>query len=461
MSDVDLERSSAINRLRSEILLEVFRFSNAFKAVEDRNFDEKSSTQINNNAVVLSHADSHWRSITLSTPSLWCTFDISLPSTSPDEVPNSLTLLIELHLERSKNAALDIRVAFSPDNVDYGTSFPILPQLFRQAHRWRTAVLVLPDSKELENTAFPKTFPLLQELDIRMLDIYEDGHCSAPVFRAPVLRKLAVSMFEYGGDYGSSCLREVILSWMSPDVVAEFLKDVPEQCHVHIFTLFTPDSSPGLCEVTSTLKTLSITATDNILPSDEDALNNLLQSLTLLNVEGLEFADKGRELFSLPAEQLVLMLKRSESSLTKLTHLKLDGYSLLDIDLLDILNHVPALTSFVLKEAYDPDADRPLTKQFFRRLDDFDGCRLVLVPKLTSIELLLRSEPHPWDALYTFLQSRTLPLLQDNLSPDIARLQEAKIGVKRSEWETVANSWEGKLSKFRLDGLDLKVATRC
>ncbi|KIK50168.1 hypothetical protein GYMLUDRAFT_253220 [Collybiopsis luxurians FD-317 M1] len=460
-SGKDCKNSPSIDRLPVELLLEVFSLSNTFNPIEDEDFSEESPTQINRNAVALSHVNSRWRLVSLSTPSLWSTFDISLSSTSWDKVPVSLPMLIAVHLERSKNAVLDIRVAFDRNNVNYARSFPILPRLFKEAHRWRSSVLVLPESQELISTIFPTTFPLLHELHMRLLPLDDVGSCRAPVFHAAALRTLSISMFGYGGDYNLNCLCDVTLTWVSPNIAARFLDNVPSHCSAKIVTLVaSPHSSYDACEVTSALSALSITATENNLANDEHALANLLRSLTLPNVERLEFIDEGHG-FYFPVEPFISMLGRSQSFCTDILHLKLDNYSISDVDLLKILRHLHALTFLTLKEARNVDAGRPLTEQFFYSLDHSNSANSALddrykcvIPKLTCIELQLESRPHPWHALNVFLTSR-LPPVNDAALSHVAPLRSAHISVEHWAWADVADFWTDEFCKHRLQGLDI------
>ncbi|KAG9044841.1 hypothetical protein FS837_007423 [Tulasnella sp. UAMH 9824] len=81
--------------------------------------------------MILSHVNSHFRSIALGMPSLWSTIDDILPPP-----------IVKLYLERSEGAFLDIRIESSSD-VTIALEDSILHQLFRhlQPHAHRVKAL--------------------------------------------------------------------------------------------------------------------------------------------------------------------------------------------------------------------------------------------------------------------------------------------------------------------------------
>ncbi|KAE9401317.1 hypothetical protein BT96DRAFT_1018266 [Gymnopus androsaceus JB14] len=432
-----------IDRVPDEILLEIFRFSNTRTP---REFERKTVSHFNIDSAVLSLVTARW-----------------------PKVPSSVEAFVKLYLERSKDAALDICILFSEDCVfdnyseveseeehDHNddaedsparSSLPILSILLQHAHRWRTAVMQLPESVG-GNTTFPSAFPSLEELDVRCMPENDAGMVWCPTFHAPLLRKLSVEKFCYGGKFGSSCLDYMSLTWITPDTVTTFLEEVSVQCIVEIFTVFTPYTNYGTAEVTSPLKALSITATGE----DEDqgeALATLLTSLTLPNMEKLTLINESGE-SAFPVNGLLSMLDRSQSSLTKLTHLHFERCRFSDGDLLRILEKIPALTGFIFEEK-----EESLTGHFFQSLMGpslKENNLMLMVPSLMRVVLKFHSRSIPFDELLSFIESRR----QNDQLPNRV-LRTAVITIPKASSQ-VLEALEDRLSKLRSDGVvEMKV----
>ncbi|KIK58123.1 hypothetical protein GYMLUDRAFT_75160 [Collybiopsis luxurians FD-317 M1] len=185
----------------------------------------------------------------------------------------------------------------------------------------------------------------------------------------------------------------------------------------------------------------------------------------LPNVEKLEFTGYGREEFTFPVDQFLSMIGHPEVSMTKLTHLKLEGYAMSDDNFLRVLEKLSALTSLTFKEA-DGDGDEPLTARFFRSLVDRDCLGLTktrdgrsdaLVPQLTHIKLRMRSKSLPWNELHSFLESR-----QDSkrIHPySIVSLLKATIYIPKFGLDQISDDSKSRFVKLRSGGLDVRIIT--
>ncbi|KAF9072566.1 hypothetical protein BDP27DRAFT_397092 [Rhodocollybia butyracea] len=248
-----------IDRLQTEILCEIFLFSSSTITAAD--FErEYIQSRIITDPTSLTFVNKRWNAIALAMPSLWSKIYVSIQSFSHGSL---LEFFVDHRLKLSKNAPLDICVLFSEDTVkdwdrdrdryrggdsdsdedygasngDYGASnecgvwedyessdedsdtpqvaLPILAKLFQHAHRWKSAILQLPESREFDHTEFPDTFPLLQELEMRWVSCEATEHC--PSFHAPLLRKFTMEKFMFDEHFGCSHLNEITLSWVSPN----------------------------------------------------------------------------------------------------------------------------------------------------------------------------------------------------------------------------------------------------
>ncbi|KAF5381439.1 hypothetical protein D9757_009048 [Collybiopsis confluens] len=426
----------------------------------------------------------------------------------------SLENLVDLHLGRSKNSPLYVRWA-CPDGICYDGTFPILSKLLEHSSRWYTAVLLLPDGKALEIAlglrdgggsseesggeytdeddeegdeekkkespkekaqtrppTFPESFPLLQELEMKLLQD-DERDMSSPSFRAPNLRKLSINTFGYGCNFRSKFLEEITLSFVTANTTLEYLKDVPAGtgCKVHIVDLFTLDFENDdddrfidFPTFVSHLGALTITAATDF-NEPEDATLKVIRNLTLPDVERLEIVNQISSVQDFPVEQIVSMLQRSAKSSpsmsSTLRHLCIDRYRMRDNELVTVLEHTPALTSLAMREAPGGDADNlPLTEEFFSDLvvgsSEDRGKEEVLVPNLARLEIEMHSEEHPWDSLYAFLESRRRPSSSENSS----LVLKVGLSVRGPEWDRVRGTWEKKIEELGKSGVEVKVVER-
>ncbi|KAF9075571.1 hypothetical protein BDP27DRAFT_1415349 [Rhodocollybia butyracea] len=298
-----------IDRLPNELLWKILLFYSYTTTVAGfKKYYGRS--RINTNYIA--RVNKLWRAIALAIPSLWSKIYVRVASFSDGP---SLEALLDRRIELAKDALLDICVLFSEQTVSWAedgyeeynkdsdedsyedlfkphSALPVLTKLSQHAPRWKSAVLQLPGSRELDHTMFPSSFPLLQELEMRYLprnDKRADPQC--PRFYAPLLRKVGMERFSYSGHFGSSEFDEITLTWVFPDTVANYLENASSDCNAQVFTMYTPYINYGPTTVTSYLKALSVTQIDDASEC-YDAHGELFAYLTLPNVEKLVFIDQ-------------------------------------------------------------------------------------------------------------------------------------------------------------------------
>ncbi|KAF9072567.1 hypothetical protein BDP27DRAFT_1320181 [Rhodocollybia butyracea] len=471
-----------IDRLQNEILWEIFLFYSSTTTVavfenygrsqnSRSRFENNGPSRINTNYIA--RVNKRWNTIALAIPSLWSKIYISIQAFSHGR---SLEAFLDHRLKLSKDAPLDICVLFSNNAADHNEynggdsdgdsdedsdkAFPVLAKLFQHAHRWRSAVLQLPD--ELVDIKFPDTFLILQELEMRCASRIDASPYPCPISRAPLLRKLATYMFSFGGSCGSSHLDEITLTWVIPDAVLGFLEDASPDCNAKVFTMYTPEIDEyAMPATTSRLKSLSfIQREDKEDYSDVHA--DLFKSLTLPNIEELVFIDErtGRANRFKPSERskvlfpvmdLLSMLSRSETSFMKLSHLEFGGHYISDQNLLNILTKLLALEFFGFKETCLLDENsRALTAHFLQGVMSAD-----MVPQITQLELIFYDGIVPVDELVSFLESRRPSLEGDESSMRSVPLKQIRIGI--SSPQTCA-ALTGRLSGLCSGGLIVEVS---
>ncbi|KAF9072568.1 hypothetical protein BDP27DRAFT_397108 [Rhodocollybia butyracea] len=466
-----------IDRLPNEILWKILLFYGYTTTVAGFQGYYGTRSRINTNRIIL--VNKHWQAIALAIPSLWSKIYVRVASFSHGP---SLEALVDRRIELSKDAPLEICVLFSERTVRWSgdnyeeysddsnedsiegsekpqAALPVLAKLFQHAHRWKSAVLQLPASRELDHTKFPDTFPLLQELEMRCLPRNDVGTDHCPAFYAPLLRKFTMEKFSFGGNFGSSKLSEITLTWVLPDTVASFLEHASSDCNAQVFTVFTPHTDYGSTTVTSHLKALSVIQIDD--DKYYDVHGELFEYLTLPNVEKLVFIDQrtGRADYVkphespsvlFPVEGLLSMLARSEMSLIKLSHLVLSGHFISDQNLLKILTKLPALTFFAFEETCLLNKNScALTAHFFQGLLSAD-----VVPILTQLELIFYDGTVPVDDLALFLESHR-PSLEGKSSTRLLPLERVRFGISSPQ---TCMALMDRLSELCSGGLVVKVS---
>ncbi|KAF5337037.1 hypothetical protein D9611_002928 [Ephemerocybe angulata] len=133
---------------------------------------------------------SAWKTLVLSTPKLWASFEIDVQDCEtledfPDALPDPMYELYAVHLlrsvqiwlERSRNHPLSVRLVHMPSTpVPGGLSAQLMAMFVAHARRWRAVEFVLPStSLDAVQTLFPEEFPALKQLKIHMKGQWNAG----------------------------------------------------------------------------------------------------------------------------------------------------------------------------------------------------------------------------------------------------------------------------------------------
>ena len=122
--------------------------------------------------IVLARVCSTWRSIVLSTPRLWSSFEVEIQGSGPPGLLHDTRLMhrMKLWLERSSYSPLSFRLIYnSVGHASDDRSTQLLAALVSQARRWRSAHFTLPAASIAKLQLFPpNSFPTLRSLTFKV-----------------------------------------------------------------------------------------------------------------------------------------------------------------------------------------------------------------------------------------------------------------------------------------------------
>jgi hypothetical protein len=125
--------------------------------------------------IVLARVCSTWRSIVLSTPRLWSSFEVEIQGSGPSGLLHDTRLMrrMKLWLERSSCSPLSIRLIYnSIGHVSDDRSTRLLAALVSQARRWRNVHFNLPAASIAKLQPFPpNSFPTLRSLTFKVTGV--------------------------------------------------------------------------------------------------------------------------------------------------------------------------------------------------------------------------------------------------------------------------------------------------
>ncbi|KAF7304380.1 F-box domain-containing protein [Mycena chlorophos] len=371
-----------IRRLPTEVLLQVLQLAvwristisiDGAKPTQSRGLTDLS----NQRWLTLSTVCSVWRTIVLSTPSLWSNIPLAGISLANDSIAESL---VRRALERSKEVPLDVSIDMGLQYHGHGVHpRKSVTLLAEHSHRWRRLTFYVHPDELGDLSAVHRCLPQLEELRL----VYKGGagnrwrFAACVLFEdAPALRKLMFGCSDMPPALPWEQLEDVHFDLQEGYRIEPLLEVLP-RCGV--------DSSSG-CNVTisdvysskdagytsqkqvsaSHITSLHITLMDSYISTRiHDPLADLLAHLDLPALQRLDVGAEYETWFMLPAEALIAFLGRS-AVLTSLT--LTDGVTS-SAQLIAILKQTPLLEELALAEV-DTSSDRPVS---LRRDYEVDG----------------------------------------------------------------------------------------
>ncbi|TFK27303.1 hypothetical protein FA15DRAFT_666593 [Coprinopsis marcescibilis] len=172
LDDIDMDSTiyhhdpKHLNQLPPEILGEIFLYylqaTEGAPTPTGRTFGNVSAYDgATTSPITLSHVCSYWRSLSLSTPTLWSTISVSLPT--PHDIP-----ILETWLSRSMDLPLELLVA---QGLGMGSVIQQIVQMFiKEKHRWKRIHLQLDSGCEhLFSDLDTTPFALLEEVGLDLM----------------------------------------------------------------------------------------------------------------------------------------------------------------------------------------------------------------------------------------------------------------------------------------------------
>ncbi|THV04978.1 hypothetical protein K435DRAFT_774232 [Dendrothele bispora CBS 962.96] len=393
---------SPIRRLPDEILAEVFEMSMPFGSV----FSCTKQPAPSFLAVC-----ARWRTVALSTPSIWRSIKLDYSGRSKHAHRNITAL--DHHLSNlSKSSPLDIHISdldLRPLRSDCteiaGTHFNSIAE---QSSRWVTLTL---DSHSGSLTAQIKRFNMIENFpslrSLQLPGVVPSSTISSILKRSPVLTHLAIHLLpDEGGPFGAlSNITHLELECFRDPTVFNVLDKCPKLISVMFELLHRDDLSAeeiaALCSHPPrhipSIKAITIEVQDVGDETDYYLLPSLLSSLHLPSLVSITLSTFffGPFLRRGALEAFRCFFKRS-CAVTSLTLSKLDRIS--DEDTISLLELVPALTKLTIYEPISRSDGLPhyITCRFLQRLSSYDldrtarttlTARRLLLPKLEHLSL--------------------------------------------------------------------------
>ncbi|KIK69365.1 hypothetical protein GYMLUDRAFT_237175 [Collybiopsis luxurians FD-317 M1] len=353
----------------------------------------------------LSAVCSHWRSLCLSYPKMWANFAVEC------EKGTELESAIDLHLERSKQQLLTLRIAYHPNIWDNRAGNNVLWQKVVNCHaRWRHVKLSL----SFLSPKFPHLsgleFPALESLD---LDPAREDKNGLDVFaRSPKLNMLKARRLRFPNQ---KVLRQITNLWYSMD--SGNLRRVVNLCsnlHALVVKDYHDTGYWSESETEDPDSELYAAGPPTVIPA-----------VTSLHVVGGEYSGRALPLLITPALTTLKVehhvqsngatclhveqfLDRSGCSLTSL----IIRASWADETVVGLLQRLPLLKELTLHDfrtSNHRNCSRPITKLFTESLHSRQQSHLHLVPKLHSLSLDVASTEFDHKSFVEMILSRWIP----------------------------------------------------
>ena len=345
--------------------------------------------------IVLARVCSTWRSIVLSTPRLWSSFEVEIQGSGPSGLLHDTRLMhrMKLWLERSCCSPLSVRLVYNPvGRVSNDRSTQLLAALLSQARRWRNAHFTLPAASIAKLQPFPPdSFPTLRSLTFKVTGVQSS-------LSDPPLNILAMNI-----PWEQLTGLDLQLEPSNLPTLDEALDILSQTVNLKYGTLqleCTWNRRDNQRDKLSlpTLDTLQLILQDANTAADrlEACLIQFLNLLCLPKIRVLRLgwlANSSVGSWSLAHTDFIAFLGASAETLRELT---LTYFPISENELLDCLSQVPRLTHLDLRFALHEGANDPITNRLLVACtipsSSVSGGIVCSTPAHTEISLLPRLE---------------------------------------------------------------------
>nr|GAT58608.1 predicted protein [Mycena chlorophos] len=368
-----------IRRLPTEILLQVLQLAvrrisiDSAKPAQSRGLADLS----NQHWLTLSTVCSVWRTIVLSTPSLWSNIPLVGISLANDSIAE---FLVRRALERSKEVPLDVSIDMGLQYHGHGVHpRKSVALLAKHSRRWRRLTFYIHPDELGDLSAVHHCLSQLEELRL----VYKGGagnrwrFAACVLFEdAPALRKLMFGCSDMPPALPWEQLEDAHFDLQEGYRIEPLLEVLPRcgvdsssGCNVTISDLYSSKDAVYISQKqvsASRITSLHITLVDSYISTRvHDPLVDLIAHLDLPALQTLDVGAEYQTWFMLPAEALIAFLGRS----AVLTSLTLTDAVASSAQLIAILKQTPLLEELALADV-DTSSDGPVS---LRRDYEVDG----------------------------------------------------------------------------------------
>lgn len=347
---------SPIRRMLDELLLEIFTFCTAMS----QNFNVKPPS-------LLCSVCRRWDIIVLSSPKLWCRFDIELK-----RLPR--VAIVSTHIQRSANYPLSVRLDCTTDRIVHDNArFLAIPNLLlRYANRWQHAELILAPPMLPNFSSAKGRVSLLKSLKL------EGHHISASpgdaFEEAPVLRELSLVYRRIPDDLRLPWSQITNCTLEGCDVFEGFY--VLQQISANIVEFTLRDCSGVISLDDMSPLPLPLLRSLALLTFHEGTTGDLLDKILCPALHSLRIACEDAPGI---AERIIGLISRSSCSLIAIS---LSQVEISEDDCISLLSFIPNLANLTFDNP-----DSIITAKLITRLIYLPCESLTLVPRLQSIAL--------------------------------------------------------------------------